>query len=280
VAPMNQRKRRNCQMTLGVPCFSSSIRCILLGVLFSTFFLKDAGFVRARSLDSLQLALGEWNVNIKCGDEFFHSQLFPNTQIMTTRKYAEKSLAGSRLAKPGDKPWDLVRKRLLTRVRRHHCRMELFSNGTFALHPLEDVGSRDNNVWTRERESSDSILPIHGYWKVRPNPYCVTDRFYDDLLLVSFPRVEKEVIQDGKKNGALTKEKQRFRLECYCRLRGHFSDGGGILGRWRIQTRKRPTARLSRGTIVQCWGPPIKEGISSDQWRPIVVASFWGEGSR
>jgi hypothetical protein len=57
------------------------------------------------------------------------------------------------------------------------CRLSLYSNGTFTLAP-----SIDNDM-----------MPMHGQWQLGRNPYCPTDRFYDDLLLESHPRVQKQL---------------------------------------------------------------------------------------
>jgi hypothetical protein len=76
--------------------------------------------------------------------------------------------------------------------------LSLLPNGTFSLTDKENNG-----------------IVINGIWELGKNPYCPTDRFYDDLLLESFPRVKRkreEIIQ-----------RLSFQLKCkvYGRYNGH-----------------------------------------------------------
>lgn len=78
------------------------------------------------------------------------------------------------------------------------CRLSLFPNGTFKIMP-----------------KGDDDLIINGRWELGRNPYCPTDRFYDDLLLESYPRVFKR-----RGEGQVLK---RFGFLFKCRIYGRYN---------------------------------------------------------
>ena len=51
--------------------------------------------------------------------------------------------------------------------------------------------SSSSSLTSTSSSSYESEIPtvIRGYWTIQPNPYCVTDRLYDELYMVSQPRV-------------------------------------------------------------------------------------------
>mmetsp|Transcript_1975 Transcript_1975/g.2767 ORF Transcript_1975/g.2767 Transcript_1975/m.2767 type:complete len:186 (+) Transcript_1975:104-661(+) len=117
------------------------------------------------------------------------------------------------------------------------CRLALHQNKTFSLTPKDTT-----------------IMPIHGRWKLGKNPYCPTDRFYDDLLLTSYPRVQKR--QDI--------ELQRVVFQFKCRIYGRYYD--------------EQRAKISHGTLL--W----KDKSSKDEKKSLrnrweksrVCATFLG----
>ena len=115
--------------------------------------------------------------------------------IKTTRNY----LDGEPVAK-AIFPTSSVTKRRLT------CRLSLFPNGTFTIIPEGEDG-----------------MPINGRWELGRNPYCPTDRFYDDLLLESYSRARKRS-SDGQ-------TLQRVGFQFKCRLYGRYSGHERRLGR-------------------------------------------------
>jgi hypothetical protein len=84
--------------------------------------------------------------------------------------------------------------------RRLPCRLTLFPNGNFTIVP----------------EGKDG-MPINGRWELGRNPYCLTDRFYDDLLLESYPRSLKRS-GDGE---VLKRVSFQFKCRIYGRYCGH-----------------------------------------------------------
>jgi hypothetical protein len=74
-----------------------------------------------------------------------------------------------------------------TLCRYDECKLSLFSNGTFEIVPprVDDETSSSSSSL-----SSSNLLAVHGKWKVQRNPYCVTDRFFDQVRLESYPRVQ------------------------------------------------------------------------------------------
>jgi hypothetical protein len=58
-----------------------------------------------------------------------------------------------------------------------YCSLSMCPDGTFVLKP-KVVG----------RHAEQGRLVMRGHWDVLANPYCITDRFYDQLQLKSLPR--------------------------------------------------------------------------------------------
>jgi hypothetical protein len=191
------------------------------------------GLCNAGKIDSTDLLIGTWDAVVRCSDSQF-GELFPQRCDRTTQ---------SRISS-----------RRSTRARRFACEFSLFRNGTFGLRPKVTV---DDN----------STVAIRGHWKLDVNPYCVTDRFYDDITLVSYPRVQKK--WESNKPPTIA---QILRLQLKCRLSGHFTGN-------RLRFRDRhffARGKLSHGLLVvqrdEC--DPIK----NTWWhRPKIVATFSAE---
>lgn len=263
--------------------------------------------VQGRALDAYELAIGDWDLVVTCPTNYFQLELFPPQQqeqqvpdeiTTTTTKNDDDDDDTDRRIRPKSSSssssswtrhfWKSVRQSL-TRNQRHDCRLTIYPNGTFCFQPIDNYYP----AMVITTNFDQTCLPIHGQWKVRTNPYCVTDRFYDVLELTSYPRIQRHVPKhifqrrrrrrqsqkfqfDHKKSSKDTVDVTRkFQLVATCRLKGHFSEGGGLLGRWRIQSqRKRPMARLSHGTLL------LHQDSTRHDSRPRVVASFWGSGQR
>ena len=88
-------------------------------------------------------------------------------------------------------PWSMLKNRL-------DCRLSLFPNGTFKIMP-----------------KGDEDLIINGRWELGRNPYCATDRFYDDLILESYPWVLKRI---GERQVL-----KRFGFQFKCRIYGRYN---------------------------------------------------------
>jgi len=264
-----------------------------------------AGFavvaVDGRKIPSERLAVGEWNLCLHCSPEHLETELFPRAAEM--------------IAADDDATATAPLKRRRQRRRRYDCRLAVRPNGTFLLSPPSDsVSTSATGKETTEDDNDDinnndtRLLAIRGRWKLRSDPYCPTDRFYDDLVLVSFPRVQtrraissgqveqqrddtprhdrrqrklKQRIGDTIKNKAVRKDQsgsspskvvlKRLQFDLRCRLTGHYS-----------RNRRRDPSRISRGVLVRCL-PDVEadeEKNSSLPWwnrrRRRVVATFAG----
>jgi hypothetical protein len=188
------------------------------------------GLCNAGKIDSTDLLIGSWDAVVRCSDSQF-GELFPQRCDQATP---------SRISP-----------RRSTRARRFACELSLFPNGTFGLRPKVSV---DDN----------GTVAIRGHWQLDVNPYCVTDRFYDDITLVSYPRVQKK----RKSNNPPT-IMQKLRLQLKCRLSGHFTGN-----RLRLRDRRHfARGKLSHGFLVvqrdEC------ERTKQPWWhRPQIVATF------
>ena len=105
-----------------------------------------------------------------------------------------------------------------------HCHLSLFPNSTFCLSPLQE-----------------DLADIQGKWKVQSNPYCPTDRYYDNIVLESYRRTQKNESGDILQQG-------NFRL--HAKLWGRYES-------YQVIRRKfKRIPRMSHGTII--WA---KEGV-------------------
>ena len=80
------------------------------------------------------------------------------------------------------------------------CILNLERNGRFALSLIDEEKDSREELHNNAQSSSSSFnnimvsknhSPLNGEWFLTPNPYCVTDRQYDTLLLVSEPRMRR-----------------------------------------------------------------------------------------
>jgi hypothetical protein len=126
-------------------------------------------------------------------------------------------------------------------TKRLDCRLSLFENGTFKIIPKGDNDS-----------------PINGRWELGRNPYCPTDRFYDDLLLESYPRVLKQ-----KRDEQILK---RFEFQFKCRIYGRYS------------AHERGHSRMNHGMLLRKdhLADPPKTLLGWWKQRP-VCATFTGK---
>jgi hypothetical protein len=133
-----------------------------------------------RVLSSQQLAVGEWNVTLRGGWLFDPSSIFP-TETPSSSSQREQRF-------PKRRPWGSSL----------DCTCSLCDDGTFYLTPME---------------TSSHKLALRGRWKIFSNPYCITDRFYDQLSMHSYPRQQ---IQQGISFDTME-------VSLHCRLWGRYS---------------------------------------------------------
>jgi hypothetical protein len=198
----------------------------------ATFYLLlFVGVATGRRLDAAELLIGDWDISLRCGTRCFSSELFPPLSAPASHSV-------------------LVKKRQ-KRIS-HLCHLKIYSNGTFSLSPKVETLSFQNR----------NLLLLRGRWTIHPNPYCVTDRFYDELVLKSYSRLQKQVTLEEEK----IVNEGSFHMQC--RLFGHFS-AGRISRRFRSNTGSwYAKGRLCRGTLF--WN----DGMATNQGR--VRGSFAG----
>lgn len=166
------------------------------------------------------------------------SRIFPSVRM------SEESIADTKLKRS---PMEKKVSEIIPFVKRRRwrksidCTLSLASDGTFVLTPkyVETVDPDDNSstntkedyettnhdliIKTNERneEARNGLLDIRGSWNVLANPYCVTDRLYDQVSLQSYPR-QKMATEQGQGNNDNTEEKvlETFQLALNCRMWG------------------------------------------------------------
>lgn len=178
---------------------SSSSLVFLLCQAESTASNPDPTQLRPRRpLNGMQLAVGEWDVELRPVGPPLASALDLKSRIFPATKSSNKKAKQQR------------RKSSLA------CSLSMAEDGTFVMQPKEQ---HDSDFGKRQRQRQ-SFLPLRGQWKLLPNPYCVTDRFYDLVALTSYPR--QEVNQN---DGSVI---QTVELTLHCRLWGRHGMGKGL----------------------------------------------------
>ena len=224
-------------------------RFLCLMALLATTCTTSASSTTPSVHRASQLAIGEWDLFLKCSRDVYESVLFPHVKTHAPATLVPRFL------------WD----------RDYPCRLSMFSNGTFSLEPkLEPT--------LRPKQRNSLLTSIHGKWEALPNPYCATDRYYDELVFCSNSRVERQLPRSGllpwtNQNETLLK-KIRFRLNC--RLYGQYWSSDGLLA-FHAFGGKTATARgrLSHGVLVT---DQLDGTDKPAEWwqRRVVSGSFTG----
>lgn len=253
----------------------------------------------ARTLESSELLVGEWEVTVRVkegGGVVAPSRRRSRGSASATTLSGigalfppRRSIVNSRGGR-GSERGEVQRKRW------YRCRLAVFPNQTFALRPEEeeDAGTCEERDSIQEPPGVDAdprLLPVRGRWSVLSNPYCVTDRFYDNLRLESYPRVQRQqrvlVAKSGAGDclhrGPATSDMvvssdpvTRVRLEFHGHLRGHHTAGGWV--RRVVGPDRYHRGRIRNGVVLLSADDDDDEGrdsSSSDRsWSP------WPRGRR
>lgn len=158
-------------------------------------------------------------------------------------------------------------------VRSISCILNLEKNGRFSLSLLRDDkgyrgGGRHDGYSApssahESHPTSTMHQPLRGEWFLTPNPYCVTDRHHDTLLLVSEPRMRRR-----------SSVVEKATVELRCDVWGRYGMGSVRkrigLGHGRVR------GRMTRGTIIV-----VKEEVDDGNVRKKpptreVVGTFCG----
>ena len=166
--------------------------------------------------------------------------------------------------------------------------LQLKSNATFILLPAEDspspfsstdqencydrkneLDTTDSNVLGNfrpdEPKNHDPVI-LRGTWSLRPNPYCVTDRFFDELSLVT--NAKTRMVRPSGRRIRDKQWKEKVKLELHCKVRGRYSSDSV---KQRLGARPgRAMSRLTQGTVML-----LREGKGVPMWQQrVVIASF------
>lgn len=134
-----------------------------------------------------------------------------------------------------------------TKRKRVQCHLDIFPNGTFCI------------------DTSEDRMPVRGEWRLNPNPYCITDRQYDQLVLESYPRVQKRITADNEE------VLQRVRLQLQCRVWGRY--GSDPIRRIMGYQTGRSMARMTHGTLL--WKVQESQQINLPRWKARrICATF------
>eukprot|EP00525_Craspedostauros_australis_P003435 CAMPEP_0198110758 /NCGR_PEP_ID=MMETSP1442-20131203/2765_1 /TAXON_ID= /ORGANISM="Craspedostauros australis, Strain CCMP3328" /LENGTH=315 /DNA_ID=CAMNT_0043766945 /DNA_START=95 /DNA_END=1042 /DNA_ORIENTATION=+ len=124
------------------------------------------------------------------------------------------------------------------------CSLSIHSDGTFLLTPTSHTAKYGNaNNRNAEISQKTTCMPIRGRWRVQPNPYCITDRFYDNLVLESYPRLEVRK-SDAWYDPDEVLQMVTLRMNCrlWGRNRSGINDATGVV--------LKRGGRLSHGSIL------------------------------
>jgi hypothetical protein len=228
----------------------------------------------AKKIDSYDLLIGDWETSVRLEGRLNHrsSNKHPLLEIFsTTTSTGTGAITDTHNNVPHPpqpygwllNPWKLCRNQRrpqqqpYTYSRNIPCRLSLYPNGTFGLTDHTTIisscdanNSIKQNQKQQPQETLSSSFLIRGKWTLQSNPYCVTDRFYDDILLESYPRVLKELRMVPNATTTTTRSKnihsvkdtdvkyqsvrssssssiiqpiQKVQLKIHCRLSGHFN---------------------------------------------------------
>mmetsp|Transcript_7760 Transcript_7760/g.11781 ORF Transcript_7760/g.11781 Transcript_7760/m.11781 type:complete len:248 (+) Transcript_7760:145-888(+) len=189
--------------------------------------------VHGQLLHPLDLVIGKWNVDLCRRDRsLLESMVFPPN--MSSKEASYEDISNDNDVKSTSRQ---QRRRRRQHQRNLQCELILEEDGTFTLNPPSDLcqNSLEGENLQINRQ------PLKGSWNLRPNPYCVTDRQYDELTLVSNPKVRCGV-------GRVTnKEEERVVMEMQCKVWGRF--GSNTIRTLLNYSRGRDAGRFTHGTL-------------------------------
>uniref|UniRef100_A0A7S4N6S3 Uncharacterized protein n=1 Tax=Odontella aurita TaxID=265563 RepID=A0A7S4N6S3_9STRA len=209
-------------------------------------------FADAHLLNAYEMAIGKWDLRIDQRDrpEWFDSILFPPKPNASNDM---ASIAAAHSEKRQSRNVDFLPWKRSSMI----CTLCLDADGTFSLIPPEEVTHRgkisghSKNIEHDDGEDEfqaclsqppslvvNRRLPAQGEWFLRPNPYCVTDRQYDTLHLITYPRVKQ----------IMAVEEQYAFFEIRCKLWGRY--GMKSIRKLLGQNHGRCKGRMTHGTIV------------------------------
>ena len=238
----------------------------------------------AHLLSSTEQLVGTWEVTIvKKHKSLFDTILFPDVDVSNNDQQEHECDRGTIITRVikktlGNKDDSSIVK----------CILSIEDGGTFSLSPLK------SNV-NRNTLHQGSCLSVHGNWLLGSACYCVTDRHYDDLSLISYPRVriwKRKAIQPNLKtvySGTYPtlkstdptnprtpfKVAERARVEFRCKVWGRY--GSQVVRQLMGYGQNRERSRMTHGSILAVRSGP-NFILSSKKWqwwkRRVVLGNF------
>lgn len=260
---------------------------------------------QAQLLHPHDMATGNWKLSIRRRDSsLFESMIFPKKQLDTTlitegeksnvldgniepkeegdtssvllSNHDDSCATATATATSTTAPTVSSSDRKLGRCM--ECDLFLDDDGTFTLRPPIVVHSKvqsPNEQLLARRQS------LKGYWHLRPNPYCVTDRQYDELILESIPKVrvfENGISSDANKGmGAGADEGHavdKITIEMRCNVWGRF--GSNSIRRLMRKPTGKSAGRLTHGklSIIKVTSDVNNGDSSIGKIRRVLCATF------
>lgn len=179
------------------------------------------------------MVVGKWNVTIRRRDKhIFESMIFPKliTSDIEKKDYTSQSSQ---------------------KKKKFQCELILHKDGRFSLEPPSS-GLNVENINIGKMKAL--LRPLKGQWRVDANPYCVTDRHYDELTLLSDAKV-----RIPQKSSQCRKEKDlsncvehlekwdQIRVELNCNVWGRL--GSNPIRHMLHLRRGKDAGRMVKGTI-------------------------------
>jgi len=215
----------------------------------------------ARLIDGYEQVVQNWDVCLNCRDGEANI-LFPlSKESMEKGVKTESDSSSSKIG--------------LWRRKSLKCHLALFPNGTFSLKPKDRMAM---DLSDDEQAVSCPYMPLRGEWSLRPNPYCITDRHFDELELESYPRVQKRVCKiQSDQEGTVEQLMQEVRIKLACHVSGRYGTAAirNVCG----YPHGKRMGRLTRGTLL--WNV-IESPLEKLPWwkRRRVQATFSGRPER
>jgi len=150
-------------------CHTATSNCIIL-LLWMLCLQRGHSHLQT----AFEQVVGRWDVQLHRmqSEQFFNTLVFaPSLQ---TTNHSSHLLHSPKPTTPWKRSSSLV-----------SCSLYIHPNGTFTL---RKETSSDSQL--HDSSTAPTLPVVQGYWTIQTNPYCVTDRFYDELYMVSHPRVQ------------------------------------------------------------------------------------------
>ena len=194
-------------------------RLLFFCYVVTLFILWGTTSVNCYLLNAYEQAIGQWDLTLirKEKKELMDSILFP--------PFITNNTTETRNVRTKDK-------------KKLDCKLCLDKDGSFTL-SLKNNNNNDENSSSLNRESTTMNMPLQGKWKLQPNPYCVTDRQYDELCLISNPRVKRAVRRTTQTTAI---------IEMRCKLWGRY--GSRSIRTFMKHGHGRRKGRITHGTIL------------------------------